>query len=194
MAWAAAIADCWAASRRLLVGDVGLGGLDIGLGLLERDLVIPVVDAGQDLAGPHGFVVAHQHGGDVAGDLRGDRGVVGLDVGVVGRDLEASDGPVPPAEVRGASDGDEARADEQQPANGALAGCGGGGAGRRGRGLGRGNAELAWCHQVGHRLGRRDRLLDGEDCRMLGHRSGPFRSREPLKALGIFMENYYFPK
>ena len=38
--------------RRLLVGDVGLGGRDIGLGLLERDLEVAVVDAGQDLARP----------------------------------------------------------------------------------------------------------------------------------------------
>ena len=56
--------------RGLLVGDGGLGGLDIGLGLLERDLEIAVVDAGEDLAGLDRLVVADQHGGDIARHLR----------------------------------------------------------------------------------------------------------------------------
>ena len=45
-------------------------GLDIGPGLLECHLEIAIVDAGEHLAGLDRLVVAHQHVGDVARDLR----------------------------------------------------------------------------------------------------------------------------
>ena len=56
----------------------------------SADLEVAVVDAGEGLAGLHGLVVADQHVGDIAGDLRRDRGAVGLDIGIVGRHLEAT--------------------------------------------------------------------------------------------------------
>ena len=63
---------------------------------------VAVVDPGQHLAGLDRLVVADQHLAQIAGDLRRDRRVVGLHIGVVGRDLEPADRPVVPAEIAGA--------------------------------------------------------------------------------------------
>jgi len=70
---------------------------DIGLGLVECDLEIAVVDAGQHLAGLHALVIADQHVDEITRDFRCNRRVVGLHIGVIGRDQEASDGPIVPA-------------------------------------------------------------------------------------------------
>ena len=70
VARAVSITDCWASSCACLLAIGGLRGLDIGLGLVERDLEVAVVDSRQNLAGLHPLVVADEHRGDVAGDLR----------------------------------------------------------------------------------------------------------------------------
>ena len=88
VALAASITRLLRVELGLLAGDRGLGGGDIGLGLVERDLEVAVVDPRQHLAGLDGLVVADQHLGEIAGDLGRDGGVVGLDIGVVGRDLK----------------------------------------------------------------------------------------------------------
>ena len=80
----------------LLARDRGFCGGDVGLGLIERDLEVAVVDPRQHLAGLHALVVAGQHFVKIAGDLRRDRGVVGLHVGVIGGDQETADRPVVP--------------------------------------------------------------------------------------------------
>jgi hypothetical protein len=45
------------------------------LGLIERGAVIAVVDAGDHVAGGDTLVVSDRNGGDVSGDLRGERGL-----------------------------------------------------------------------------------------------------------------------
>ena len=81
----------------LLAGDRGAGGGDVGLGLVERDREVALVDPRQHLAGLDLLIVADQHLMQVARDLRRDGGVVGLHIGVVGRDQILADGPVVPA-------------------------------------------------------------------------------------------------
>ncbi len=101
---------------RLLQGDLcveiadrGFSGGDVGLGLVERGAKIAIVDLRQQLAGRHRLVVAHQHLGDVAGDLRRDDRRVGFDIGVVGRFQIAADGEVVVAEIGGGSDAERRR-------------------------------------------------------------------------------------
>ena len=48
-------------NRALLTVDQGLSREHVRFGLVERDLVVAVVDAGQDLPGFDGFVVLNQH-------------------------------------------------------------------------------------------------------------------------------------
>ena len=79
---------------RLLARDRRLRRGDIGLGLVERDLEVAVVDPGQHLAGLHMLVIADQDPIEVAGNLRRDGGVVGLHIGVIGGDQKVPDGPV----------------------------------------------------------------------------------------------------
>ncbi len=87
--------------RRLLLGDLGIevadsgvGALDVGTSLIERDQEVAIVDLCQHLARLHRLIVLDQDPGDVTGDLGRYGRVVGLDVGVVGRDLELADPPV----------------------------------------------------------------------------------------------------
>lgn len=94
---------------RLLIKDIGFGSLDLGFCLLETDLEVAIVDAGEDLPRLHLLVVAHEHGRDVAGDLRSNSRVVSFYVGVVRRHLEATDRPVPPAEIGPARQGSDGR-------------------------------------------------------------------------------------
>jgi hypothetical protein len=53
------------------------------LGLIERDAVIAVVDARNHVAGGDMLVVSDRNGGDVPGDLGGERGLPGRDESVV---------------------------------------------------------------------------------------------------------------
>ena len=81
----------------MLALDDGLRRGDIGPGLIERDLEVAVVDPRQHLAGLHMLVIADENLIEVAGDFRGNRRVVGLHIGVIGRDQEATHRPVIPA-------------------------------------------------------------------------------------------------
>ena len=82
---------------RALAPDGGLRRGDIGLGLIKRDLEVAVVDSRQHLAGLHVLVIADENLIEVAGDFRGNRGVVGLHIGVIGRDQKATHRPIIPA-------------------------------------------------------------------------------------------------
>ena len=117
---AASITDCLRVDRRLLAGDRRPRGRDVGVGLFERDLVVAVVDAGEDLAGLDRLVVAHQHRAQITRDLGSDRVVVGLNIGVVGRDLETSDRPIVPAVIGAERERREAGAAEEKPAQAAA--------------------------------------------------------------------------
>jgi hypothetical protein len=99
--------------RGLLGGDHRLGGRHIGLCLIERDPEIAIVDRGQNFAGLDLLVAAHEHSTDIARHLRRDGRIVRLDIGIVRRDLKAPDRPILPAEIAGARQGEEARADRK---------------------------------------------------------------------------------
>jgi len=101
--------------RRLAAGDRRLRRGDVGVRLVERDLIVAVVDAGEDLAGFDGFIVANKNLDEIARDFRGDRRVVGLDIGVVRRDMEASDRPVIPTEISAGCEGRDASGGQKQP-------------------------------------------------------------------------------
>jgi hypothetical protein len=75
---------------RVDVLDAGLRRRHLRLGLIERDAVITIVDAGDHIAGGHVLIVVDGDGGDVAGDLRGERGLSRRNEGVIGR-LEMPD-------------------------------------------------------------------------------------------------------
>ena len=77
-----------------LAGDRGFRGGDVGLGLVERDLEVAVIDPRHHLTGRHALVVADQNFVEIAGDLRRDGGVVGLYIGVVRGNQETADRPV----------------------------------------------------------------------------------------------------
>ncbi len=96
-----------------LARDRGFGGGHVGLGLVERHLEIAIIDSCQHLAGLDALVVADQHVTQVAGDFWRDGGVVGLHIGVVGRNQETADGPVIPAVPAGGSEDDGCSAREQ---------------------------------------------------------------------------------
>jgi len=81
----------------LLAGDRGFRGGDIRPRLIERDLVVAVVNSRQHLAAMHALVIASQYFAQIAGDLWRNGGVVGLHVSVIGRDQETADGPIIPA-------------------------------------------------------------------------------------------------
>ncbi len=63
--------------------DLRAGAVALGRGVIQRDAVGLVVEAEQQLAGLHRVVLAHLHGQHLARHLRGDRHLVGLDVGVL---------------------------------------------------------------------------------------------------------------
>ena len=102
--------------RSLFGQDRRRGGGDVGLGLVEGDPEVAVVDLGQRLARLHRLVVADQNLGHVARDLGRDRRGVGLDIGVVGRHLEPADRPVLPAEIADGGESGRASGREQRPA------------------------------------------------------------------------------
>ena len=72
---------------RIDIGEAGLGGFDIGLGLRKACAVVPIVDPEQDVAGTNGLVVLNLYGRDVARNLRRERGHVAANIGVVGERL-----------------------------------------------------------------------------------------------------------
>ena len=148
-----------AGDRRVLGGDLGLGGVD-------REAVVAVVDARQQVAGVDLLVVGHRDFDDVAGDLGGDDRRVGADIGVVGGNEEAPlDEPVvaPIGAVTERGQGDE-RQDEAPRRTRAAGGDGRSAPGRR---LGRVAAQgrdLSWFAHRRERAGfarRRPRERSG---------------------------------
>ena len=84
--------------HRLLVGGAELLDLEPsagerGLGAGKRDAVGLGVDAEQELAGRDRVVLARRDVDDPPGDVGGDRHLVLLDVGVVGRGIAAAGQP-----------------------------------------------------------------------------------------------------
>ncbi len=71
--------------------DGRLLGRDPGARGIHRDAIVAIVDAEDDLALLHNNVVTGNDRGDVAGDARAQHGVVGADIGIVGRDVEPPD-------------------------------------------------------------------------------------------------------
>ncbi len=74
----------------LLALDLGLDIVDIGLpdrhlclGLVDGDLVVALIDAGEEVAGIDVLVIGHGHVGDIATDLGRDREAACCDEGVV---------------------------------------------------------------------------------------------------------------
>ena len=124
---------------RLLARDRRLRGGDIGLGLVERDAEVAIVDPGQHLACLHMLVIADQNPVEIAADLRRDGGVVGLHIGVIGGDEEAPDGPVIVAIPAGPRESGDRYTREQELAKAKLLAAGRGRCGgqetlrRRGR-------------------------------------------------------------
>ena len=135
-----------AGDRRVLGGDLGLGGVD-------REAVVAVVDARQQIAGVDLLVLGDRNFDDVAGDLGGDDGRIGADIGVVGRDEEAPlDEPVvaPVDAVAERGQGDERQDEAARRARAA------GGGGRRAarRRLGRIAADRRDLSRFAHRRER----------------------------------------
>ena len=66
-------------------------GRDLLARRIDRQPIIAVVDGGDHVAGMDVGVVGDRNAGEIAGHLGGERRVVGLHIGVVGRDHEAAD-------------------------------------------------------------------------------------------------------
>ena len=79
-------------------GDGRLLGRDFAARGVDGEPVVAVVDRGDHVAGMDVGVVGDRDAGDIAGDFGGERRVVGLHIGVVGRDREAPDRHVVVAE------------------------------------------------------------------------------------------------
>ena len=112
---------------RVDVLDAGLRGRDLRLGLLERDAIIAVVDAGDHVASGDVLVVGDRDGGDIAGHLWGERSLPRRDEGIVGRleMLGVVQVDIAAAQGRGEkhrTDGGDNRA-TQQAVPALLAGC-----------------------------------------------------------------------
>ncbi len=148
--------------RSLFGGDRRLGSRDVGLGLLEGDPEISIINPGQRLARLDGLIVADEHGADVARDFGRNRRVVRLDIGVVRRDLESANRPIFPAEIAHAGESEHARAYEKRFPKDALRRSGSFLGGRRLRHL-----------QPGRRHFRRNRAFDGEFAGVPSHRTAP---------------------
>ena len=135
-----------AGDRRVLGGDLGLGGVD-------GEAVVAVVDAGQQIAGANLLVFGDRDFDDVAGDLGGDDRRVGADISVVGRDEEAPldepiVAPVHAVAERGQSD------ERQDEATRRARAAGGGGRSAPGRRLGRVAAQGRDLSRFAHRRER----------------------------------------
>ena len=113
---------------RLLGGDLMtdpadgrlLGG-DLAARRIDREPIVAVVDGRDHVAGMDAHVVGHEDAGEIAGNLSGQRRVVGLHVGVIGRNREAPDRPPVVAEPAGDRDGNrQQRAERDLAAAAAL--------------------------------------------------------------------------
>ena len=92
-----------AANLRLDVADVGLRNGNLRLRLIDRDLVVAVVDPRQQIARIDMLIVGDRHIGDIAANLRRDRKTPGCDEGVVCRLIVTDVEPV----SRAADQGDQ---------------------------------------------------------------------------------------
>jgi len=72
---------------------------------VDGELVVAVVDGGDHVAGMDVGVVGDGNAGDITGDLGGQRRVVGLHIGVIGRDGEAPNRRIIVAVPAGDADG-----------------------------------------------------------------------------------------
>ena len=119
--------------HRLLVGGAELLDLEPGagqrrLGAGKRDAVGLGIDAEQELAGRHRVVLAGRDIDDASRDVGGDRHLVLLDIGVVGRGIAAAGQPEIAADQE-QDGGDDRHDDESPPAAGRLLDGGGAGEG-----------------------------------------------------------------
>lgn len=67
---------------------------NVRLRFAQSRLQVPIIDPGEDLSAPHRLVVIDHHPCDVAGDFRRHGGRMRLNVGIVSRFNESTDGPV----------------------------------------------------------------------------------------------------
>ena len=98
------------AQVRLHLFDGGACGIDFGFGLGQRKLIGGGIEAHQHLARLDDRMVPDLNLDDTAGNLTGDLGDVGLDVGVFGRDVAAA---LQPGDQRADSD-EHGHADQRQ--------------------------------------------------------------------------------
>jgi hypothetical protein len=87
---------------------------DICARLVQRRLVVPRVDASNDLARLDGLVVVDRNVGDVARYFRADHRRVHVDISVVGRNEIPARGPVVTAVFGGAENGCRDREDQHR--------------------------------------------------------------------------------
>ena len=107
-----------AGDGRVLGGDLGLGGVD-------RQLIVAVVDPRQQVALMDRLIGPDIDLDDMGGDLGGDDRRARADIGVVGRDEEAADGQPVVAQIgaiaeRGERDGAQKQAARRAAAAGPL--------------------------------------------------------------------------
>ncbi len=161
----------------------GLLGRDLALGGAQRQRIVAIVDAGDDIAGLHRLVGGDLDAGDVAADLGGEDRGVRADIGVIGRDLEAADlPPVQPVIAATGERGDEQRTEHQRLARALLRRSGDGRFRcRRSRRLGFRLLEQGQCDRcptlVKLGLALLLRSLGRLDLACLCHRSAPLGKR-----------------
>jgi hypothetical protein len=127
--------------RHHLPGDASDGrllGCDLGAGRVDGDLVVAIVDPEDHFALAHHRVVAGRDRRNVAGDARAEDGVVGADIGIVGRDVEPPDQRVIDAVACRSQRKQREDADQHDLALGRFWRGGIACRGGRGRGIGRG--------------------------------------------------------
>jgi hypothetical protein len=86
---------------------IGLVLCDLGLRLLQRHLVFPIIEPRHHRTGFHRLVVADEHLRDVTGDAGRDGDLVSLQIGVVRGFKKTSDRPPMPAVEPDAGQDDE---------------------------------------------------------------------------------------
>jgi hypothetical protein len=97
-----------AVELRLDIGDVGLGHCHLGLRLIDRDPVVPIVDAGAHITCIDVLIVGHGNRGYIPADFWRDRKTAGCDKRIVGRFEMAGVQPVKhTTDQRGEKDADD---------------------------------------------------------------------------------------